>query len=105
MRTHYDSLRGSIGYVPQTNILHNTLSVDRALYYAARLRLASDIPDSEIERRIGDTLAAVNLGHRRQIIIGRLSVGEKRRLSIASEILAEPPRIFLSEPAPGLHAR
>lgn len=95
---HYDMLRGRIGYVPQADIVHSALTVERALYYAARLRLASDIRDNEIEQRIQAVLDVVDLSSHQHKVIASLSGGERKRVSFAVELLAEPPILFLDEP-------
>lgn len=99
---HYDVFRGSIGYVPQADIVHGALTVERALFYAARLRLAKDIRPDEIEQRIVAVLQTVKLTHRRQNVIASLSGGERKRVNLAVELLADPPILFLDEPNAGL---
>jgi ABC-type multidrug transport system ATPase subunit/pSer/pThr/pTyr-binding forkhead associated (FHA) protein len=99
---HYHLFRGSIGYVPQSDIVHGALTVERALYYAARLRLAGDIREDEIAERITAVLETVALAHRRQSVIKDLSGGERKRVNIAVELLADPPIIFLDEPSAAL---
>lgn len=95
---HYAVLRGLIGYVPQADIVHSALTIERALYYAARLRLASDLREDEIDGRIEAVLDAVDLGAHRHKVIATLSGGERKRVSLAVELLAEPPLLFLDEP-------
>lgn len=99
---HDAYFRGRIGYLPQANIAHDTLTVEHALYYTARLRLASDMSEDEIADQIMKVLITVSLSHRRSSPIGSLSGGEKRRLNLAQELLAEPPILFLDEPGAGL---
>jgi pSer/pThr/pTyr-binding forkhead associated (FHA) protein len=62
----YGAYRRSIGYVPQDDIIHTDLPVDRTLHYAARLRLPADTSPDEIERRVGEVLDDVQLGHVRR---------------------------------------
>ncbi len=99
---HYNVFRGTIGYVPQADIVHSALTVERALYYAARLRLATDVRPEEITQRITSVLTTVNLTHRRNNIISSLSGGERKRVNLAVELLADPPVLFLDEPNAGL---
>ena len=99
---HADVFRGQIGYVPQANIIHGALHLERALYYAARLRLASDVTDAEIATRIDSVLDMINLRNQRDQLVDHLSGGEKRRANLAMELLSEPPILFLDEPNAGL---
>jgi ABC transport system ATP-binding/permease protein len=99
---YYDFFRGHIGYLPQANIAHDILTVEKALHYTARLRLASDVTNEEIADRISVVLNTVSLLHRRRNMISTLSGGERRRLNLAQELLAAPPVLFLDEPGSGL---
>ena len=85
---------GHVGYVPQDDILHRELTVGRALDYAARLRLPPDTSPAERERRIATVLAEVQMTPQRNQQIGRLSGGQRKRVSIAAELLANPSRPF-----------
>ncbi len=93
---------GLIGYVPQDDILHRELTVGRALAYAARLRLPPDTSAGERERRIDSVLAEVQMAPQRDQQISRLSGGQRKRVSIAVELLANPSVLFLDEPTSGL---
>ena len=91
-----------VGYVPQDDILHRELPVGRALDYAARLRLPPDTTPEERERRIDAVLADVKMGPQRHQPINKLSGGQRKRISIAVELLAQPSVLFLDEPTSGL---
>jgi ABC-type multidrug transport system ATPase subunit/pSer/pThr/pTyr-binding forkhead associated (FHA) protein len=91
-----------IGYVPQDDIVHRDLTVDRALYYAAKLRLPSDFTEEQIKQRINEVLEEVELTHRRTLMMRDLSGGQRKRVSIALELLANPSVFFLDEPTSGL---
>lgn len=101
---NYDVFRGQIGYVPQSEILPTSLTVEAALQYAARLRLAADLSAQERQERISKALATVDMNtpRIRQTRISRLSGGQRKRVSIAAELLADPKIFFLDEPASGL---
>ncbi len=112
---NYSQFRALIGYVPQENVLHKDLTVGEALYYAARLRLPKDTGDAEILRRIDDILMKLQLLDParnvdvRQTTIGStekkgISGGQKKRVTLAMELLTEPGLIFLDEPTSGLSA-
>src|SRR5438874_4560326 len=91
-----------LGYVPQEDIIHRDLTVERALYYAAKLRLPSDFTDEQIKQRINEVLEDVELTARRKLLIKKLSGGQRKRVSIALELLANPSVFFLDEPTSGL---
>lgn len=91
-----------IGYVPQDDIVHRDLTVERALYYAAKIRLPSDFTEEQIEQRITQVLEEVELLHRRTLMVRNLSGGQRKRVSIALELLANPSVFFLDEPTSGL---
>ncbi len=100
--THFESLtefNTHIGYVPQDDIVHRDLTVERALYYGAKLRPA--IGES-VKARVDDVLASLELTEHRTKRIKHLSGGQRKRVSIALELLAEPKFLFLDEPTSGL---
>src|SRR5690242_19236774 len=91
-----------IGYVPQDDIVHRDLTVERALYYAAKIRLPGDFTEEHIWQRIAEVLEDVELTERRKLLIKKLSGGQRKRVSIALELLANPSLFFLDEPTSGL---
>ncbi len=91
-----------IGYVPQDDIVHRDLTVERALYYAAKIRLPGDFTREQIQQRITEVLEDVELTERRGHLIKKLSGGQRKRVSIALELLANPSLFFLDEPTSGL---
>ena len=100
--TNFDMFRTNIGYVPQADILHTGLTVKNALWYTAMLRLPPDTRQAEIKIRIEDVLQTVDMTDKNDDMIGILSGGQKKRVSIASELLSDPKLIFLDEPTSGL---
>jgi ABC-type multidrug transport system ATPase subunit len=86
---------GDIGYVPQDDVIHLALPLDRTLRYAAALRA---VPGGSVDR----VLRTLELTGRALVPVGRLSGGERKRASIASELLAGPALFFLDEPTSGL---
>ncbi len=98
----FDLYRTMIGYVPQDDILHRDLKVGDALRYSARLRLPPDTSSTEIEGRIDSVLEEVEMVAQKDQVINSLSGGQRKRVSIASELLAEPRLFFLDEPTSGL---
>lgn len=90
-----------IGYVPQDDIVHASLSVERVLRYAAELRLGR-ATELERRRRVDEVLALLALSDRRRARVKRLSGGQRKRVSIAVELMTQPRVLFLDEPTSGL---
>jgi ABC-type multidrug transport system ATPase subunit len=88
-------ISGNIGYVPQDDVIHLALPLARTLRYAAALRA---VPGASVDR----VLRALELTGRSLVPVGQLSGGERKRASIASELLAGPALFFLDEPTSGL---
>ena len=95
-----DVARAGIGYVPQADIVHRELTVEDALYYAAKIRLRA--PRSQIDDVIRATMELLELTEHRDKRIAQLSGGQQKRVSVASELLAYPNYLFLDEPTSGL---
>ncbi|MCG5441634.1 ATP-binding cassette domain-containing protein [Micromonospora sp. NIE79] len=92
----------TIGVVPQDDIIHRELPLARTLRYAARLRLPSTTGPAEISERVAAVLAELRLTDRATTPVGLLSGGERKRASIAVELLTRPGVFFLDEPTSGL---
>ncbi len=99
---HLAAFSTQLGYVPQEDIVHRDLTVDRALYYAAKMRLPEDFTETQIKQRIDEVLEDVEMKHRRHLLVSKLSGGQRKRVSIALELLAKPSVFFLDEPTSGL---
>lgn len=98
----YEELRQRVGVVPQDDVLHLELTVERALEYAAELRFPPDVGQEERRRRVDEVLGELGLEARRRARIERLSGGERKRVSVAVELLTKPSLLFLDEPTSGL---
>ena len=98
----FDAIRSTIGYVPQKDIIHMELSVFQALDYAAQLRMPADTTLAERLKRVDEVMDDLDLKHRRDIQISRLSGGQQKRVSIGVELLTKPGLFFLDEPTSGL---
>ena len=101
---HFDSLKTLIGYVPQQDIVYDTLTLYDSLLYTAKLRLPKDISPEEREQAIDRAIGMVELQEKKFSYIKDLSGGQRKRASIAVELLSDPSLIFLDEPCSGLDA-
>ncbi|HEX6873882.1 MAG TPA: ATP-binding cassette domain-containing protein [Micromonosporaceae bacterium] len=99
---HYSELRYRIGMVPQDDVLHRQLTVRRALRFAASLRFASDVPRKQRKERVNEVLDLLGLTARAKQRIDTLSGGQRKRTSVALELLTEPSLLALDEPTSGL---
>jgi len=91
------SLRGTIGYVPQSDINPTTLPVERALHYASEVRLPAGWSAAQRRAAIDRVIAEVGIEPVRHHVIGTLSGGEMKRASLAAEMLAAPGLLVLDE--------
>jgi ABC transport system ATP-binding/permease protein len=98
----YAELRYRIGLVPQDDVLHRQLTVRRALRFAAALRFADDVPRRERHARVDEVLRLLGLTPRAGQRIDTLSGGQRKRTSVALELLTEPSLLYLDEPTSGL---
>ncbi|MBR8640955.1 FHA domain-containing protein [Streptomyces tuirus] len=98
----FAELRQRIGLVPQDDILHKELTVKKALKYAAKLRFPADTTAAEREARIDEVLRELKLDIHKDKKVTSLSGGQRKRVSVALELLTKPSLIFLDEPTSGL---
>lgn len=98
----YAELRQRIGLVPQDDILHAQLTVRRALTYAAQLRFPQDTAKAERRARVDEVVQELGLEQRVGQPIHSLSGGQRKRVSVALELLTKPSLLFLDEPTSGL---
>jgi ABC-type multidrug transport system ATPase subunit len=101
---HFDSFRQSLGYVPQKDIVHTQLTVYKALYYTARLRLPTDTGPSELRSRIEEVMQLMELVPHRETLVANLSGGQIKRVSLGAELLARPCLLYIDEATSGLDA-
>jgi ABC-type multidrug transport system ATPase subunit/pSer/pThr/pTyr-binding forkhead associated (FHA) protein len=97
LNANYDYLKTQIGYVPQDDIVHRELTVEQSLFYAAKLRLEQS-DSASIQQKIEQVLKDLNIEHIRHNLVGKISGGQRKRVSIAVEILTDPLILFLDEP-------
>ena len=101
---HFDNFRQSLGYVPQKDIVHTQLTVRRALYYTARLRLPRDTRSAEVNGRLDEVIRLMELGPHQDTLVGDLSGGQIKRVSLGAELLARPCMLYIDEATSGLDA-
>ena len=102
---NFSTFRKQSGYVMQSDALFPLLTVKETLHYAAHLGIQGKTY-AEREAAANSTMTLLRLEHVQDTIVGDnlnrgLSGGEKRRVSIAVDIIHEPPVIFLDEPTSG----
>ena len=98
----FQHLKGIVGYVPQEDIIYENLKLRKMLYYTAMMRMPDDTDRQEIEDCIDSVLESLDLKEQQNTYIRKLSGGQKKRASIAVELLADPKLFFLDEPTSGL---
>lgn len=100
--SNYAALKSRIGYVPQQDIVHEDLTLESMLKYVAKLRLPGDLSKEEINSKVDEVIQIVDLKPHAKTYIKKLSGGQKKRASIAVELLSDPELFFLDEPTSGL---
>jgi ABC-type multidrug transport system ATPase subunit len=94
--------RAQCGFVPQDDIVHTELKVAQAVRFSARMRLPAHVSDLMIDDAVQRALEGLSLEERTEVGISRLSGGQRKRVSIATEVISRPSILFLDEPSSGL---
>ncbi|OBK20924.1 ATP-binding cassette domain-containing protein [Mycobacterium asiaticum] len=102
IHTEYASLRSRIGMVPQDDVVHRQLTVSQALGYAAELRLPPDTTKADRAQVIAQVLDELGLTQHAETRVDQLSGGQRKRASVALELLTGPSLLILDEPTSGL---
>jgi ABC-type multidrug transport system ATPase subunit len=105
--TSLASFRKLSAYVEQEDALVGSLTAQETLYFAAQLALPRSVTKAERKARIEGLLSAFGLQNQADTLIGTpirkgISGGQKRRVSVASQLITSPKILFLDEPTSGL---
>eukprot|EP01122_Echinamoeba_exundans_P004415 TRINITY_DN1444_c0_g1_i2.p1 TRINITY_DN1444_c0_g1~~TRINITY_DN1444_c0_g1_i2.p1 ORF type:complete len:1867 (+),score=179.30 TRINITY_DN1444_c0_g1_i2:376-5976(+) len=104
---NFEKLKRLIGFVPQEDVMHRSLTVIEILRFNAKMRLPSGTSDEEVENIVQDLIEVLNLRKVQYSVIGDettrgISGGERKRVNIGMELAANPRILFLDEPTSGL---
>lgn len=102
VHAEYASLRSRIGMVPQDDVVHGQLTVRQALMYAAELRLPPDTTKADREQVVNEVLEELEMTKHLDTRVDKLSGGQRKRASVALELLTGPSLLILDEPTSGL---
>ncbi len=102
IHAEYASLRSRIGMVPQDDVVHRQLTVNQALGYAAELRLPPDTGKADRAKVVTKVLDELDLTKHGDTRVDKLSGGQRKRASVALELLTGPSLLILDEPTSGL---
>ncbi|MBW0019905.1 MAG: ATP-binding cassette domain-containing protein [Mycobacterium sp.] len=102
VHAEYASLRSRIGMVPQDDVVHGQLTVKQALMFAAELRLPPDTTKEDREQVVARVLEELEMTKHLETRVDKLSGGQRKRASVALELLTGPSLLILDEPTSGL---
>ncbi|ORB73946.1 ABC transporter ATP-binding protein [Mycobacterium scrofulaceum] len=102
VHAEYASLRSRIGMVPQDDVVHGQLTVQQALMYAAELRLPPDTTKDDRAQVVARVLEELEMTQHLHTRVDKLSGGQRKRASVALELLTGPSLLILDEPTSGL---
>ena len=99
--------RKLVGYVPQDDIMHRELTVNNVLLHSANMRLPSSLSSAQKKKKVVQTIEFLGLGQVINTVVGDeetrgISGGQRKRVNIGMEIVADPSVLFLDEPTSGL---
>eukprot|EP00854_Cymbomonas_tetramitiformis_P016524 gene16524-19620_t len=95
------------GFVPQEDVMHRTLTVFDNLFHSAKMRLPADWKIADIKSLVLNVIEDLGMSHVTFSIIGDesergISGGQRKRVNIGLELVADPSVLFLDEPTSGL---
>ncbi|XP_011005513.1 PREDICTED: ABC transporter G family member 31 isoform X1 [Populus euphratica] len=98
------------GYVEQNDIHSPQLTIEESLLFSSSLRLPKEVSQEQRVEFVEEVMRLVELDTLRQALVGLpgssgLSTEQRKRLTIAVELVANPSIIFMDEPTSGLDAR
>lgn len=99
---NYDVIKNQTGFVPQKDIMQQGLTLGDMLQYAAQLRLQDDISTAERNARVDYVMNELSIAYAKNTPLDKVSGGQRKRASIAIEMLSDPDLFFLDEPTSGL---
>jgi ABC-type multidrug transport system ATPase subunit len=98
-----------VGVVWQDDLLLSNLTVEENIYFAARLKTSESVSDDMVQKIVEETMQELGLMHIRHSLVGSplgpvrgISGGERKRVSVASELVVKPSLLLLDEPTSGL---
>ena len=99
---NFEQMKHLIGSVPQDKVFHDAFTPEQEFMLAAKLRLPAETTDREIQARVNKTLEMLSMSHKRKTRNSKLSGGEKTRVNIGIELVADRDLLCLDEPDQGL---
>ena len=100
--SNYESMKYDLGFVPQQDLMRSADTVNMTLKDAAGLRLPKSLSGKEKKELITSVMDKLGLLSVRRSQVGKLSGGQRKRLSIALELISDPTLFILDEPDSGL---
>lgn len=98
----YEQMKYEIGFVPQEDLLRGSDSVYDTLSNAAEMKLPRRVSCEDRDQRINRVLEQLGLIREKETLVSKLSGGQRKRLSIAVELISNPSLFFLDEPDSGV---
>ncbi|KAL4441885.1 hypothetical protein ABPG77_003801 [Micractinium sp. CCAP 211/92] len=104
-----EAFRSNCGYVMQDDVLFSNLTVQETLEFAAAIRLPASVSAATKQQLVADAMAELGLTKVADTFVGNawvrgVSGGERKRVHIATEVLANQGLLFADEPTSGLDA-